>query len=419
MSLRFLCRTMGAQVLALAILLIGCGEPRFDLPDAGPTLDAGAPDGNGADNPQLLLAHAGNGRVVRPGVLVQLDGTSSLAIGYARLTQAWTQLSGPTVTLSDPGARSPRFRSPATSADLEFRLEVFAEGEVRSDFVTILVRESIRDTPPFASAGADAAIAPGSTTTLSATGSRDADQDALEFTWMSTQGDVLGQEAQLEVDPGAARLVHRRLVVSDGLLESKDDVLVWSDAALVGQHPPEVSWTTTHVTDPGVAVVLWGSASDPEGDPLRLRWRQLDGPGVTLETDNRRARFVAPRQVTRLLFKVHASDGRLSSAPVPVTVEVTAGPGNLAPTSDAGADLTTPAGETVTLDGTASYDPDGLPLVAWEWLQIGGPLIVLETPDESLLTFVAPEGPATLVFTLTVFDEHVASESDPVTVVVE
>ncbi|MDF1562523.1 MAG: hypothetical protein P1V51_05745 [Deltaproteobacteria bacterium] len=415
-------RTPRALLAALAILALSCGGVGGggSGSDAGVGgRDGGAPDGSVSPPPKLLLAHAGNDRMVRPGVLVQLDGSASLALGYARLTQAWTQLSGPPVTLSDPSTRSPRFRAPATSADLDFRLEVFAEDEVRSDLVRILVRESVRDTPPFASAGADLALAPGETTTLSSAGSTDADQDPLEVRWLSTLGDLLSREASLEVDPGDALLTHRRLVVTDGLLESKDDVLLWADPALVGQHPPEVSWTTNHVTDPGVAVVLWGTAEDPEGDPVRLRWRQLDGPLVTLETDKLRARFVAPRQVTLLLFKVHASDGLLSSAPLPVIVEVTAGEGNHAPSADAGADLVVGPGATVTLDGTGSSDSDGTPIVAWEWLQIGGPLIVLEQTDQPVLSFEAPADPTTLVFTLTVFDDQVASEADMVSVRVE
>jgi hypothetical protein len=404
-------RTLLAALLALA--LTACSATPPPSPDAGTPTPAG--DAGAAPAPSLLAANAGDDRVVRPGTLVHLSSATAIAVGATRLSYAWTQVAGPTVTLSDPASRAPRFRAPPESSDLLFRLEVESAGQVETDLVHILVRAEVRDTPPFASAGPDQAVLPGTSLTLSAAASTDLDGDALTYLWRTHEGALAGEGPTLTVqvhDP----ITHLRLVVSDGLLESKDDVILRATEDPTSLHAPVVAWPEATVVDPGTPLVLWGSVTDPDGDPLRLRWREIDGPAVTLETDSRRARFLTPQQVSRLFFKVDATDGLLESAPVPVIVEVTAGAGNTAPVADAGPDLDVDRGDLVTLDGSASFDPDGEPIAGWEWLQIAGPILPLEASDTPTLTFTAPGEPATLVFTLTVRDLHVSSEPDLVRV---
>ncbi len=397
----------------LALALAACSPAPPSLPDAGTpeaSTDAGA-----VPAPTLLAANAGDDRVVRPGALVHLSSATAIAVRTTRLSYVWTQVAGPTVTLSDPATQAPRFRAPPDSSDLLFRLEVSSGGQVQTDLIHVLVRAEVRDTPPFASAGPDQVVLPQVPVTLSAAASTDLDGDALSYRWMTHEGALAGEGPTLTVqvhDP----ITHLRLVVSDGLLESKDDVILRTSEDPTTFHAPVVAWPETTFADPGIPLVLWGSAIDPDGDPLRLRWREIDGPAVTLETDSRRARFLTPQQVSRLFFKVDATDGLLASAPVPVIVEVTAGADNEAPVADAGPDLDVARGDLVTLDGSASFDPDGTPLLGWEWLQIAGPILPLEISNTPVLTFTAPDEPTTLVFTLTVRDLHVSSEPDLVRV---
>jgi len=89
---------------------------------------------------------------------------------------------------------------------------------------------------------------------------------------------------------------------------------------------------------------------------------------------------------------------------------------NRAPTANAGADQSVKTGDLVTLDGSASTDPDGDAL-AYLWRQTGG-VAVSFTPTFSRTTFIAPTQSGVLTFTLTVTDTGGLSDSDTVVITV-
>lgn len=89
------------------------------------------------------------------------------------------------------------------------------------------------------------------------------------------------------------------------------------------------------------------------------------------------------------------------------------------PTADAGPDVTVASGDTVTLDGSNSKDPDGEPLT-FKWKQLDGPAVSLDKPEATKLSFVAPSvtDPTPLTFQLVVSDGK-GSSSDTVVVTVK
>ena len=94
---------------------------------------------------------------------------------------------------------------------------------------------------------------------------------------------------------------------------------------------------------------------------------------------------------------------------------------NQTPTANAGADQPVNEGVLVTLDGTASFDPDGT-IASYTWIQTAGTGVTLSSAAASKPTFTAPSvGPAgeVLTFSLVVTDNAgAASAADTVDVVV-
>lgn len=96
---------------------------------------------------------------------------------------------------------------------------------------------------------------------------------------------------------------------------------------------------------------------------------------------------------------------------------------NHPPTADAGPDQIVAAGDTVTLDGSASTDPDaGDQIAAYQWLQVVGSLVRLSNDTVARPTFTAPSfaaGGGRLTFRLTVSDTQGAQDADSVTVTIQ
>lgn len=150
----------------------------------------------------------------------------------------------------------------------------------------------------------------------------------------------------------------------------------------------------------GALVTLDGSAShDPtpgQSQPLHYRWLQTAGPTVNLSGGGNEAKpsFKAPQVTadTVLSFQLVVSNdsGNLSDPPATVNVTVKA---SALPVADAGQDFAVASGAAVTLDGSASRQPnpaDSSPLT-YQWTQTAGPTVNLSgTANLARPLFTAP-----------------------------
>lgn len=169
----------------------------------------------------------------------------------------------------------------------------------------------------------------------------------------------------------------------------------------------------------GTTVTLDGSSTfDPDGDALTYAWTQIAGPVVTLsnpaaESPTFAAPFVSSGSEI-FTFQLTASDGTDSATDqVAITVENV----NHAPIAAAGVDRSVAIGDPVTLNGSASSDPDGDAL-DYQWTQVAGPVVALDGSRGAVATFT-PSNPGTHVFRLTVSDAFGGSATDDVTIVAQ
>jgi hypothetical protein len=100
---------------------------------------------------QLPLADAGSDQTVDEATVATLDGSGSSDPDGGSLSHSWTQLSGPPVTLSDPGSARPRFTAPAVGAGgretLVFQL-VVSDGMAASEPDTVSITVLGTNQPP-------------------------------------------------------------------------------------------------------------------------------------------------------------------------------------------------------------------------------------------------------------------------------
>jgi len=141
----------------------------------------------------------------------------------------------------------------------------------------------------------------------------------------------------------------------------------------------------------GSTVVLDGSASyDPDGDALAFNWTQLTGTAVTLSDNTSQSpTFTAPTPTTTgdnvLSFQLIVNDGTVDSKPAITSVYI-----NQPPIANAGKEQKVRPGDTVILDGSGSYDPEGLPF-SIQWTQTKGPSVALSDPHSLHPSFTAPQ----------------------------
>jgi hypothetical protein len=183
-------------------------------------------------------------------------------------------------------------------------------------------------------------------------------------------------------------------------------------------------------------VTLYGSGSDPDGDPITFHWTQVhDTSGAPLQNGDTSVplsnntsstpSFTAPdvstvQQYIDLVFQLITNDGYLNSGPSYVTIRVknTNDPPVSAPAVSPASAL---EGDTVTLDGSLSSDPNNDPLI-YDWAQTGGTAVSLSDIHAVMPTFTAPtvdpkQGSITLTFNLTVSDGEL-SDTKPVSITV-
>ncbi|MEM1087368.1 MAG: autotransporter domain-containing protein [Pseudomonadota bacterium] len=260
------------------------------------------------------------------GTAVQLDASATVDVNNDPLTYTWRQLSGPSVSISDPSAIMPTFTLPAGTTgtvNLRFAVDVSDGDLTRTDTVDIAV--TVND-PPVADAGADQTLnnpANNSTITLDGSGSSDPQGDNLTYSWTQTAGRTLALSSATDVSPtvtytsgtASTETFTFDLVVNDGFSDSVADSVTIT--AINNQAPlADAGSDITNIDAFSTVTLNAGGSSDPDGDTLSYTWTQVAGPSVTLSNATSVSpTFTAPdvANLTSLEFEVEVSDGALTA----------------------------------------------------------------------------------------------------------
>lgn len=300
-----------SQVLGTPVTLSGANTatPSFNAPDVGVgnqtltfalTVTANGQSSTDTVNVAVInvnhppVAAAGADQTVNEGSPVSLDGSQSFDIDQDSFSYSWTQVGGPSVTLTGAGGATPTFDAPEVGtngapgvvATLVFELVVddghpadqpapgFTFAHVR-DRVEVSVTNT--NNPPTARAGGDQTVDENTPVALDASGSTDPDSDTLSYFWTHVGGPAVTLSSVTAAAPsftapfvnaGGSDIVFE-VRVDDGYGGVRTDTVVvhvqnQNDPPLASAAQPSVAvlWPPNHRM---VAVSVTG-VSDPDNN---------------------------------------------------------------------------------------------------------------------------------------------------------
>jgi hypothetical protein len=281
--------------------------------------------------------------------------------------------------------------------------------------------------PPVANAGTDITITlPTNSVTLDGAASRDSDGTIASYAWAKVGGPSqfsianAGSATPTVSGLAAGVYVFRLQVTDDKGATGTDDVNVTVIAANLG--PVSNAGADINITLPTNSTTLNGGASsDPDGSIVRYAWAKISGPSTyTIGDASSAATSLTNLVAGTYVFRLTVTDDKGATATDDVNVIVNNAntPTNQPPAARAGTDVTiTLPTSSVTLNGSASSDPDGT-ISRYAWSKVSGPPSFLIASSSSAITIISNLVVGTYVFRLTVTDNNGATANDDVTVVV-
>ena len=397
---RFLADVSGTYVLELVV-----GDGYYTVSDRL-TVTVNAP-------PVANAGSDGTGHVGRPATF---DGSGSWDPEGDVLSYQWTWVSRPagsTADFDDPTAPVVTF--------IPDKIGVYVAQLVVADPYAQSAPDTVQwtatNTRPVADAGPDRRVLLGVEAMLDGTASYDPDGDPLQYQWELIEKPPGSQAVLLDADTPTPRFVpdelgtyRFRLVVADPWEPSVPDEVVitptrppWADAG-----PDKTARLHEQVTFDG------SGSGDPDGDEITYQWEIVERPpeSKAMLFGSQRAQVdFWPDAPGVYRIRLTVSDG-VAQATDEVILTVL-GP----PVADAGADQVVLVGTRVELDGSASFDPSGLP-VSFVWTWVARPvdsMARLSDPFSARPSFVA-DVPGTYILQLSVESDGGQSEPDEISV---
>ncbi len=333
------------------------------------------------------IANAGPDQIDVETGLIALDGTASYDPDGDAIAFHWTQVQGPAITLSGADTATPSFTAESGHVYV-FRLRVTDTGAAYSVDDVVVTTRKIENVEILYFLADPAVISPGQQSRLS--------WKVLHAESVEIEGiGPVSTEGTTYVAPAATQ-----------------------EYVLIARAPGQEVRATVVITvaDAQILFFIAEPTQISPGQQARLSWKVINASAVriegigTVQADG--SLMVAPAATTTYTLIATSSSGAeiLAYAVVQVITP------NSPPVAYAGSDQISRQFGTYTLDGSASYDPDGDPLT-FLWQQLDGPTVTLSAPASAVTSFeVTATG--TYVFNLQVFDGKGGVASDTVKVTV-
>jgi formylglycine-generating enzyme required for sulfatase activity len=275
---------------------------------------------------------------------------------------------------------------------------------------------------PVAEAGLDQTVQLQERVTVDGSRSTDPEGDQLEFSWSSSLDNptsLIFTETQPSFNfvPTVTGTYVFILIVSDGESTSRPDSV---RITVLGDHnqPPIADAGPDLIVSADSIIPLSAiNSSDPDGDILTYLWQLLQSPGPLTIADSAAAQTTVTLSSSgNYHFRLTVSDG-ISQHTDEVIIIVNSS-ANLVPNADAGPDQQVAVGVLVTLDGSASADPEEEALTyRWTVGRTPGTAILLSDSTAVQPTFIPSES-GEYVFALVVSDGTNSSLQAVVTILV-
>jgi len=368
------------------------------------------------------VANPGPGQTVSLQNTVTLDGAGSSDVDGDPLSFQWSLTSTPagsSAALSDPTAVKPTFKVdlPGTYvAQL-----IVSDGKLMSTPSTVSILTV--NSKPVANAGASQTVFVGSIVTLDASKSSDVDGDSLTYQWSLTSAppgstSLLSGQNTLRptLNPDLPGIYVAQLIVSDGTLASDPATVSIStmNSAPVANAGCDL---TGYVGD--LVRLDGGKSSDVDGDPLTFRWSMTSRPdkseAALSDTSSLRPSFVIDKPGAYVVQLI-VNDGTMDSSPDTMSLVTQ----NSRPVAQPGPDQTAHVTDTLTLDGSKSYDVDG-DMLSFKWsflIKPAGSMTNLSDPSAIRPTFTV-DLPGAYILQLITSDGKLSSDPATMSVVTQ
>ncbi len=372
------------------------------------------------------VANAGaNQTITLPVSSVTLDGSASSDNNGTIASYSWSKTAGPATGSITASGNATTTATGLVQGVYTFQLVITDAGGLTStDNMTVTVLAAANQAP-IANAGTNLIITlPNSVATLDGSKSFDPDGTIVSYKWAQATGptvvSIAAPTSAMSAITGLqqGQYTFQLTVTDNGGATGTAQVKVTVNAAT--NQPPVAMANSISITLPATSVTVDGSNSyDPDGTIVGYNWSQLSGPSTASITAAGSAKTtITGLQQGQYTFQLTVTDNQGGTGTRQIIVSVYPAAANEPPVANAGPNqsITLPA-NSVTLNGTASYDPDGT-IAAYSWQKLSGAGAITITNSNMVTPSVVGLQQGTYVFQLTVTDNQGATGTAQVTVIV-